>query len=35
MRRVLRSLNLVECKGKLLLVAAVEKSKLNVPEFKG
>jgi len=32
MRRFLRSPNLVECKGKLLLVAAVEKSKLNVPK---
>jgi len=35
MRRFLRSPNLAEYKGKLLLVAAVEKSKLNVPEFKG
>ena len=32
MRRFLRSPNLVESKGKLLLVAAVEKSKLNVPK---
>nr|QKZ93423.1 stamina pistilloidia 1 [Vuralia turcica] len=32
MRRFLRSPSLVECKGKLLLVAAVEKSKLNVPK---
>ncbi|OIW18931.1 hypothetical protein TanjilG_25374 [Lupinus angustifolius] len=32
MRRFLRSPNLVECEGKLLLVAAVEKSKLNVPK---
>lgn len=31
MRRFLRSPNLVECRGKLMLVAAVEKSKLNVP----
>ncbi|AES74681.1 transmembrane protein, putative [Medicago truncatula] len=35
MRRFLRSSNLVECKVNLLLVAAVEKSNLNVPEFKG
>ncbi|MED6217591.1 hypothetical protein PIB30_019182 [Stylosanthes scabra] len=32
MRRFLRSPSLLECKGKLLLVAAVEKSKLNVPK---
>ncbi|KAE9601032.1 hypothetical protein Lal_00039182 [Lupinus albus] len=32
MRRFLRSPSLVECEGKLLLVAAVEKSKLNVPK---
>lgn len=31
MRRFLRSPSLVESKGKLILVAAVEKSKLNVP----
>ncbi|KAI4346780.1 hypothetical protein L6164_007648 [Bauhinia variegata] len=31
MRRFLRSQTMVECKGKLLLVAAVEKSKFNVP----
>ncbi|KAF8411294.1 hypothetical protein HHK36_003841 [Tetracentron sinense] len=31
MRRFLRSPSLVECQGKLVLVAAVEKSKLNVP----
>ncbi|KAL2244504.1 protein UNUSUAL FLORAL ORGANS [Sesamum indicum] len=31
MRRFLRSPSLVESRGKLLLVAAVEKSKLNVP----
>ncbi|GER33148.1 F-box family protein [Striga asiatica] len=31
MRRFLRSPGLVECRGRLLLVAAVEKSKLNVP----
>ncbi|KAJ6704130.1 F-BOX/KELCH-REPEAT PROTEIN [Salix viminalis] len=32
MRRFLRSPRLVESRGKLLLVAAVEKSKLNVPK---
>ncbi|XP_071922429.1 protein UNUSUAL FLORAL ORGANS-like [Coffea arabica] len=32
MRRFLRSPSLVESKGKLILVAAVEKSKLNVPK---
>nr|GEV07168.1 protein unusual floral organs [Tanacetum cinerariifolium] len=32
MRRFLRSPSLVESKGKLLLIAAVEKSKLNVPK---
>ncbi|XP_057748628.1 protein UNUSUAL FLORAL ORGANS [Arachis stenosperma] len=32
MRRFLRSPSLLECKGKLLLIAAVEKSKLNVPK---
>lgn len=32
MRRFLRSPSLVESKGKLLLVAAVEKSQLNVPK---
>ena len=32
MRRFLRSPNLVESRGKLLLVAAVEKSQLNVPK---
>ncbi|KAK3432434.1 hypothetical protein EUGRSUZ_E04314 [Eucalyptus grandis] len=32
MRRFLRSPSLVESKGRLLLVAAVEKSKLNVPK---
>ncbi|KAI4332071.1 hypothetical protein L6164_017010 [Bauhinia variegata] len=32
MRRFLRSPTLIECRGKLLLVAAVEKSKLNVPK---
>nr|CAJ44131.1 fimbriata protein [Misopates orontium] len=32
MRRFLRSPTLVESKGKLILVAAVEKSKLNVPK---
>ncbi|KAK9133812.1 hypothetical protein Scep_013340 [Stephania cephalantha] len=31
MRRFLRSPSLVECRGRLVLVAAVEKSKLNVP----
>ncbi|KAK3032129.1 hypothetical protein RJ639_035939 [Escallonia herrerae] len=31
MRRFLRSPSLVESKGKLILIAAVEKSKLNVP----
>ncbi|KAI9126590.1 hypothetical protein K1719_002186 [Acacia pycnantha] len=31
MRRFLRSPSLIESKGKLLLVAAVEKSKLNIP----
>ncbi|KAF8408584.1 hypothetical protein HHK36_004647 [Tetracentron sinense] len=31
MRRFLRSPGLVECRGRLVLVAAVEKSKLNVP----
>ncbi|KAL3523148.1 hypothetical protein ACH5RR_015982 [Cinchona calisaya] len=32
MRRFLRSPSLIEAKGKLILVAAVEKSKLNVPK---
>ncbi|KAI3948468.1 hypothetical protein MKW98_019218 [Papaver atlanticum] len=32
MRRHLRSPNLVECRGRLVLVAAVEKSKLKVPK---
>ncbi|KAF7801329.1 protein UNUSUAL FLORAL ORGANS [Senna tora] len=32
MRRFLRSPNLVESRGKLLLIAAVEKSKLNIPK---
>lgn len=32
MRRFLRSPNLIESKGNLLLVSAVEKSKLNVPK---
>lgn len=32
MRRFLRSPSLVESKGKLVLIAAVEKSKLNVPK---
>lgn len=32
MRRFLRSPSLVESRGKLVLVAAVEKSKLNVPK---
>ncbi|KAK6916972.1 F-box domain [Dillenia turbinata] len=32
MRRFLRSPSLVECRGKLILIAAVEKSKLNVPK---
>ncbi|KAG6584184.1 Protein UNUSUAL FLORAL ORGANS, partial [Cucurbita argyrosperma subsp. sororia] len=32
MRRFLRSPNLVESRGKLLLMAAVEKSKLNIPK---
>ncbi|KAF4391425.1 hypothetical protein F8388_008036 [Cannabis sativa] len=32
MRRFLRSPNLVESRGKLLLIAAVEKSQLNVPK---
>lgn len=32
MRRFLRSPSLVESKGKLLLIAAVEKSKLNIPK---
>ncbi|TYJ99297.1 protein UNUSUAL FLORAL ORGANS-like [Cucumis melo var. makuwa] len=32
MRRFLRSPNLVESQGKLLLIAAVEKSKLNTPK---
>ncbi|CAI9090675.1 OLC1v1025492C1 [Oldenlandia corymbosa var. corymbosa] len=32
MRRFLRSPNLIRCKRKLVLVAAVEKSKLNVPK---
>ncbi|OVA15701.1 F-box domain [Macleaya cordata] len=32
MRRFLRSPSLVECRGRLVLVAAVEKSKLNVPK---
>lgn len=32
MRRFLRSPNLVEIKDKLVLIAAVEKSKLNVPK---
>ncbi|XP_042513502.1 protein UNUSUAL FLORAL ORGANS [Macadamia integrifolia] len=31
MKRFLRSPSLVECKGRVVLVAAVEKSKLNVP----
>lgn len=31
MRRFLRSPSLVECRGRVVLVAAVEKSKLNVP----
>ncbi|XP_068655907.1 protein UNUSUAL FLORAL ORGANS [Aristolochia californica] len=31
MRRFLRSPSLVECRGRLVLIAAVEKSKLNVP----
>eukprot|EP00249_Psilotum_nudum_P004883 c18372_g1_i1 orf=278-1447(-) len=31
MRRFLRTPNLVECRGRLVLVAAVEKNKLNVP----
>ncbi|KAI3851667.1 hypothetical protein MKX03_022312 [Papaver bracteatum] len=32
MRRHLRSPNLVECRGRLVLIAAVEKSKLKVPK---
>lgn len=32
MRRFLRTPNLVECRGRLVLVAAVEKNKLNVPK---
>ncbi|GLJ44295.1 hypothetical protein SUGI_0927030 [Cryptomeria japonica] len=32
MRRFLRSPNLVECRGRLVMVAAVQKSKLNVPK---
>ncbi|KAF6136563.1 hypothetical protein GIB67_016019 [Kingdonia uniflora] len=32
MKRFLRSPSLVECRGRLMLVAAVEKSKLNVPK---
>ncbi|XP_058096297.1 protein UNUSUAL FLORAL ORGANS [Magnolia sinica] len=32
MRRFLRSPSLLECRGKLVLVAAVEKNKLNVPK---
>lgn len=32
MRRFLRSPNLVESRGRLLLIAAVEKSKLNIPK---
>lgn len=32
MRRFLRTPNLVECRGRLVLVAAVQKSKLNVPK---
>ncbi|KAJ4980126.1 hypothetical protein NE237_010906 [Protea cynaroides] len=32
MKRFLRSPSLVECKGRVVLVAAVEKSKLNVPK---
>lgn len=32
MRRFLRMPNLVECRGRLVLVAAVEKNKLNVPK---
>ncbi|XP_077242311.1 F-box family protein [Tasmannia lanceolata] len=32
MRRFLRSPSLIECRGRLVLVAAVEKSKLNVPK---
>ncbi|KAF5752501.1 protein UNUSUAL FLORAL ORGANS [Tripterygium wilfordii] len=32
MRRFLRSPSLLDCRGKLVLIAAVEKSKLNVPK---
>lgn len=32
MRRFLKTPNLVECRGRLVLVAAVQKSKLNVPK---